>query len=156
MNQSNVIQFNPTQAPAAAKLSPTSEAVFFLLTMRERNSPSTDLRRIRQHLRKEGFHVVPEAVVDTFKALETMGAGTLVYGKRGHAKTFKWKVPLKDVAKAAHLLPKELPKEEPVRAGLRTVIVLADSRRAIVEIPNDLTPSEAELVYKTAIMKRSS
>lgn len=143
-----------------ANANPTSEALFVSLSRRERNRSEIDVERMRQNLVAEGFHIVPEAVVETFVSLHNAGIGELVKGKSGRASRFRFHFGLKEVAKAGapaekveRLLPTALSRT--FNGDTRIVVLLQDDRKASITVPSDLSDEEIEIIVKRALNKRN-
>jgi len=83
------------------KESPTSEGLLLSLAVRERHTHQTDLRRFRIRLVNDGIKVVEKDYINAWKQLESLGAGSIIYGRKGKADRFKWYYSLIDIAKMA-------------------------------------------------------
>jgi hypothetical protein len=79
----------------------TAEYLFIALALKERVHSETDLVRFRRALVAQGVKVEQEAFMDTFRKLEKLGAGSIIYGRNGKNTRFKWNYSLKKVAMAA-------------------------------------------------------
>lgn len=143
-----------------AHANPTSEALFTDLSRRERNRSEIDVERMRQNLVAEGFHIVPEAVVETFEQLARAGVGEIVRGKNGRASRFRFHFGLKEVARASgvvQLAPKVVSKPEALKAPspyIKVVVILPNDRTATLSIPQDLSDEETETIIKRALIRR--
>lgn len=151
----------------------TAQAVFSLLAVRERNRGDINLSRLRYDLLEEGFNIVPEDLLATFKELQTAGFGELIQHKNQPAR-FKWFVNLKDVGQAAlgdkpaphreafaipsppikpssnmpALNVKDLTKEAIMSYSQRLVVCFDNSRCVDIDFPVDITKSEAKFIYE--------
>lgn len=137
----------------------TSEALFTDLSRRERNRSEIDVERMRQNLVAEGFHIVPEAVVETFEQLARAGVGELIRGKNGKASRFRFHFGLKEVAKASGVgaVQPLVPRPQVLKKNFsqtKVVIILSNDRSATLSMPSDLTDEEAETIIKRALIKR--
>jgi hypothetical protein len=61
----------------------------------------TNLDGYQTKLLRKGVKIVPEEFVDTFKAMEKAGLGSLVYGRGNNPNRFIWNYSLKWVGEAA-------------------------------------------------------
>lgn len=79
----------------------TSQTVFGVLAKRERYRKETNLTKLHNQLMNQGFSIVEEDYINTFRSLEEKGAGVLIFGRKGKPNRFKWNYNLKGVAKMA-------------------------------------------------------
>jgi hypothetical protein len=91
----------------------TAQQIAKTLASRERISHETDVERFKTVLVREGFKVVPEDFDKFFKDMESLGLGSLIYGRGKNPTRFRWYYSLKDVGYAAmnpgsHIEPKKL------------------------------------------------
>lgn len=139
----------------------TSEAVFNLLAVRERNRGLTDLRRLKNQLIEEGFKIIPDEFIQTFRDLAKVGVGDLSE-KAGQPAQFRWHYGLKDVGKTAIEGHKAAPAPQPIpiKAAIRTsstsrlAVVLGKGRVATIATPTDLTADEISLLID--LLKKNS
>ena len=134
-----------------AHRSTTSEAVFSLLALRERSRGETDLRRLRNELVEEGFRVVPDEFLDTFRDLASVGVGELIEAKSGVPARFKWHFSLKDISrKALESQTKTIPAPKllkSVKPEIRSITAYLDMDRFLrVELPVDLSAEEVAFI----------
>lgn len=153
-------ELNKSELGKVAHKNATSEAVFNVLAIRERNREETDLRRLRNQLVEEGFKIVPEEFKDTFQALAKAGVGELVAAHNGHPARFKWHFSLIEVGQAglqtkpAEVKPLKVVapiKAKPTEAHI--MITLANGRSVQVSLPTDLSQEEASLVSKFILQR---
>lgn len=93
--------FNQEEIKSIANQSPTSKIVFNNLSKRLRFRRGTNLSKFHVQLINAGEKIVEDEYMDTFKKLQTLGVGSLIFGRGGKPNRFKWNYNLKDVAKAA-------------------------------------------------------
>ncbi len=68
---------------------------------RERMRWETNLGRYAVTLAKKGVKVVQEPYMETWKGLEKLGVGVIIYGRGNNPTRFRWHYSLKDVGNAA-------------------------------------------------------
>lgn len=152
---------------------PTSEAIFTLVGTRQRARPEMDIRRMKAELLSEGFQVVPQEYLQTFRDMAELGIGELKEGK-GQPPRWRWLFNQIEVAKVAlankpaegvkhdpvvikKATPKavEPPKPAVVAVPLPTVQLvvayLSDGRLARMEMPTNLTGGEARILADTLL-----
>lgn len=154
---------------------PTSEAIFTLVGTRQRARPEMDIRRMKAELLSEGFQVVPQEYLQTFKDMANLGIGELKEGK-GQPPRWRWLFNQIEVAKvalanrpaegvkhdpviikkaAAPKVAVETPKPAAVAVPLPTVQLvvayLSDGRLARMEMPTNLTGGEARILADTLL-----
>ncbi len=91
-------ELNKSDLSKIAKKNGTSEAVFSVIALRERNRQETNLRRLRDELLAEGFKVVPNEFTAIFRDLAKAGIGDLV-SEKGKPAKFRWNFAMKDIGK---------------------------------------------------------
>lgn len=158
-------QLNVVTLGQIADKNDTSEAVFSLLAARERSRSEIDLGRLKLALIHEGFKIIPQDFIETFRELAKTGVGEFVH-VQGQKPKFRWHFDMKEVgrvaigdsaalrkvkmdqkplAKLAAILPippapKKLPETKTV------VVILASGRKARLEVPADTTHAEAKAI----------
>lgn len=154
----------------------TSEAVFALLASRERSRSETDLRRLKLALVHEGFKIIPQDFVATFKELASAGIGEFV-SIPGQQPKFRWHFNMKDVGKTAlgdstaaklkampqatkpatkAVVVQQKVAEDPAPKAVSprtTMIVCTNGREATMDLPPDLSAEEAKFLAD-AIMRQ--
>jgi len=80
---------------------PTEEVILNNLGKRERFRRETNLSAYQVNLLRKGEKIVDEQFLATWKKWESLGLGSIIYGRKGNATRFKWNYNLKWVAKAA-------------------------------------------------------
>lgn len=107
----------------------TSALLMKTFASRERVRSSTDLRRVKQNLMREGATIVQNDYMQFWKDLQAAGAGTIVYGTRGAPNRFEWGYSMKEVGR----LGTEQPEAAPAPV-------------TVPPQPGPLTPEEAQLL----------
>lgn len=79
----------------------TAQVFFDLMAKRQRNQNETKVDRILNVLKSEGNPVSRGEIVNLFKALQSIGLGQFVTGRRGWPSRFVWSVQLTEAATAA-------------------------------------------------------
>lgn len=77
----------------------TASAVFLALAQRERSRHLINIDLLRSRLQAQGVKIQTTDFIAVFKKLDQLGAGKLVFGRRGNPSCFMWRYDLKDVAK---------------------------------------------------------
>lgn len=108
--------FNTESVKELAHSNPTSSAVFLAFSQRERGRNVINLDLIYSQLEAEGVKLDHSDYFGTFKRLEELEIGKLVYGRKGNANCFIWSYNLKDVAKIGLGSKGVEPKETVARA----------------------------------------
>jgi len=90
---------------------PTAEAIFMALSLRERKQSETNLATFRRYLVGQGFKINETDFMNTFKTMESLGTGSVIYGRKGNSSRFKWNFSLKDVATLAFDNKEEVEKK---------------------------------------------
>lgn len=106
-----MVSLNMTAVSDLRSASPTAHNVLDDMSERERFRRYTNLDLYRQQLIRKGVKVVTQEYFDTFKKLEEIGAGKIVYGRKGNPHRFEWHFSLKDIAKGAKGQLEGSPKE---------------------------------------------
>ena len=141
-----------------AHKNPTSEAVFTVLALRERARGETDLRRLKDELRREGFAVVPQHFNTVFESLAKQAFGEVTF-KGDEPIKFKWHYSLKEVAQTAFggkrpriVVPRpESIVERVYQPGL--IVVLGKERMARIDLPDNFTAGEASSLAKILLTR---
>jgi hypothetical protein len=110
-----------------SKSNETATALFTEFANRKRFRWETDLRLQAAKLANKGYKVVDTDYLETWKQLETMGLGSIVYGRNGNSDRFKWRYSLKEVGKAA-IAPESVGEMQPMEEK-KVVIAAAPSRK---------------------------
>jgi hypothetical protein len=82
-----------------AHSNPTAGAVFLAFSQRERGRQVINLDLIYARLESQGVKLNHTDYFATFKRLEELEIGNLVYGRKGNPNRFVWFFDLKDIAK---------------------------------------------------------
>lgn len=93
--------FDQFELKNVAGLNHTSKVIFDTLSKRLRFRRQTNLTNFHNHLINTGEKIIEDEFLDTFKGLQILGVGSLIFGRNGKPNRFKWNYNLKDVAKAA-------------------------------------------------------
>lgn len=91
--------FNTESVKELAHSNTTASAIFLAFSQRERGRHVINLDLIYTRLEAEGVRMSHTDYFGTFKRLEELDIGKLVYGRKGNANRFIWSYDLKDVAK---------------------------------------------------------
>lgn len=83
------------------KTNPMAFLIFKGLSERRRNRWETDINRNSMTLLNKGFKIDQNKFIQTWKDLETLGAGVIVWGRNGNPNRFRWHYSLKDIGSAA-------------------------------------------------------
>lgn len=143
--------FNQEEVRAVAKQSSTSQTIFNSLAQRKRFRRETNLKKFQETLLNEGLGIKEEDYFETFKALEKMGIGSLVIGRKGNANRFIWNYSLKEVAKSA-VNKKELTdvqrlgKKAPVVTSKKKTRTLAVGKEKMIKITLEIPHSMLDLL----------
>jgi hypothetical protein len=119
---------------------------------RERNRRCTPVRVIQRNVEREGNQVSRPDVVRVFRKLEELELGRFVSGRRGRHSRFEWRVALGSVGQYASQERDDLePVAEVGEQGDDAEDELLQHRYQLrrdlaitLELPRDLTPSEAQ------------
>lgn len=79
----------------------TEEQIVSNLDKRKRFRRETNITRYFDILRQQGVSIVEDQYLATWKKWESLGLGSIIYGRKGNPTRFKWKYNLKWVAQAA-------------------------------------------------------
>lgn len=145
----------------------TAEVVTTSLALRERLRHFSDIRRTKMDLIKNGEKIVDTDYKNFWKNLESLGIGSIIYGRKGNADRFEWHYNLKSVASAAMEgkdleLNKISPKSseltnlkkapinllKPLTKEKNVYVLLRDDFSINMNIPNDVTKQEIDLIIK--------
>lgn len=131
----------------------TSEAVFTLVGTRERARGETDIRRLKSELINEGFQIIPNEFLQTFKDMAAMGIGELQQGS-GKPPRWRWLFNQIEVAKIA--LANKPPEVQVEGAGLETLKQITKLHEKAAKMPSSrpiktpsVKPVNKKLVAKT-------
>lgn len=91
--------FNTESVKELAHSNATAGAIFLAFSQRERGRHVINLDLVYARLEAEGVRLVHTDYFATFKRLEELQIGQLVYGRKGNPNCFIWHYDLKDVAK---------------------------------------------------------
>lgn len=91
--------FNTESVKELAHSNPTAGAIFLAFSQRERGRHVINLDLVYARLEAEGVRLVHADYFATFKRLEELQIGQLIYGRKGNPNCFVWFWDLKDVAK---------------------------------------------------------
>ncbi len=79
----------------------TSQLIMFSLADRNRFRSITDISHMKNILIQKGEKIVLEDYMKTWKELDAMGVGAIIYGRNGKPNRFKWNYNLKAVGQSA-------------------------------------------------------
>lgn len=79
----------------------TAQLVMFSLADRKRFRSVTDIGHLKNLLIRSGEKIVNEDYMKTFKELEALGVGSIIYGRNGKSNRFEWNYSLKAIGEAA-------------------------------------------------------
>lgn len=150
-----------------ADANPTAEVVATSLALRERLRHFSDIRRTKMDLIKNGEKIVDNDYKKFWKDLESLGVGSIVYGRKGNPDRFEWHYNLKSVASAviegkdlelSRIDFKSAKKPEMIRTPIKLVkpsvternvyIMLRDGISLNLNVPSDLTKNEINLIVR--------
>lgn len=83
-------------------------AMFDHAAARQRNATEWTVENAEKAIAGAGTFLRSE-VIDAFRAMEELGLGEFIVGRRGMASRFSWRVPMIDAGKVAKGLSNELP-----------------------------------------------
>ncbi len=81
-----------------AHSNPTASAIFLSLSQRERPRRIVNITLLKQHLKQQKVNVSDRDFYLTFKALQKLEIGDLIFGRKGNPDVFVWYYDLRDVA----------------------------------------------------------
>lgn len=84
-----------------AQLNDASVALFTEFAERKRFRRNVNLKRLRRELSQKFGDINSQQLLETFKQMQNLGLGSIIYGRGGKSTQFLWNFDLKDVAKAA-------------------------------------------------------
>ena len=128
-----------------SKMNETAANILSFLSERRRNTVYTAFSGLRADMKKKfGKAVNRKEFDETFKQLQTIGAGGLECSKRGVCKGFNWSIPVRNVASL--LKSEEKPAAEEVKAAApseksKVTLVIIRRNRA----PETIESNEAQL-----------
>ena len=119
-------QINERVLTEIAEKSATAEAFFEYASKRTRNVRDGVSRivQIKEQMRHEGYHTIPQDLLSMFKELERAGLGEL------KGDSFKWNVPIREVGMVVTKRgsrPKAVPHIDPIHHS--NVHTFADTQR---------------------------
>src|SRR6266566_8268956 len=133
-----------------------AKAILDYASSRSRNSSVTNVDRLTWVISRDGRTFSRREVIEVLKALENLGCGKFVIGRRGQPSRFEWEVQMIGVGKVARgdhaeIAPlsegEELPEEtedDEMREGLiRHSYKLRLDVTLTLDLPIDLTSKEA-------------
>ncbi len=145
----------------------TAEVVAMSLSLRERLRHFSDIRRTKMTLIRNGEKIVENDYKKFWKDLETLGVGSIIYGRKGNADRFEWHYNLKSIASAAiegrdlelnrlNFNPSktEEVKKSPVKLLVPEIteknvyVMLRDDFSINMNVPSDITKKEIDLIVK--------
>lgn len=143
--------FNTDTIKELADSSLTAKAIFKGLSGRERTRKILNLTLFKRHLRSSGKTPVSDKdFFITFKKLEGMGVGDLIYGRKGNPDVFVWYYNLRDIGSIGlgyeEIVEANEQAAESVTPGESGVIkvVSQDDKRMLLSIPMDLIKLHAK------------
>ena len=80
---------------------PVARAILTQAARRLRNRRETTVDRTKYSLAQEGHEVSRVSIVRVFQALQDIGCGCFVVGRRGRASRFEWSTSIVEVGRAA-------------------------------------------------------
>ena len=135
-------QINKTAIQEIAGKNDTAEAFFEYLRKRERNARGGEnsIQSIKQQMEENGFRPAPQELLSTLRELDRAGIIEM------HGDRFKWRVGIKDVARAVASDRRPKLPARPL-GGVKTLVVCLDShRRFKAEFPANLSRSEVRFL----------
>ncbi len=149
-----VSQANKVDSRRLRKLygsSPAAREILDHLASRGRSWRTTSVERILASVRESDEDLSRGEVIDVFKALEECGCGQFKAGRKGWPSRFEWAVQMVSAGRVAageteqveDLTAEDLAEEEP-QAALRHTYRLRPDASVTLDLPRDLTASEAE------------
>lgn len=99
--EKNTVILAGSKLKSIADRNDTSQLVLFALADRKRFRTVTDIGHMKNLLIRSGEKIVHEDYMKTWKELESLGIGSIVYGRHGQSNRFKWNYSLSAVGKAA-------------------------------------------------------
>lgn len=157
-------EMNTSKLKEIAVKSKSATEVALSFIDRQRARPSTDIRRLKGMLARQGHRIDGAEYSQFWKDLQAAGIGSIIYGRRGNPNRFEWRYNLRKVAEAmleGGETPKPLPKPllAPPRASnevlqrpslpspdQKMIIVLSDGRHIDLTIPTNLSKAEATAI----------
>jgi hypothetical protein len=154
-----------------------SEAIFECLKNRDRTRKVTDLRQLQYKLLDDGAKLTKEGVMRVFQQLQDEGIGSLIIGRKGNPTRFKWNYSIKKIGKIGlsrkkvktqeyqndsnssvtdirqqinQVIPshvRQATKDNKIKAYMITDIQLRNDVVAKLELPIDITKSEAKKIH---------
>ena len=128
---------------------PTARAFLDTAAQRERNQSETKVERVLKVLNSDGYDISRGQVIDVFKSLQDIGCGQFVPGRHGWPSRFVWSAEMISVGRAAAGESRDVAElatdeSESKYDWLTHSFYLRSDAEVSLELPNDLTPDEAE------------
>ncbi len=95
------MELNVTKLTEVAKASHTAQVVLIELGLRDRLRHTTDLGRFRNKLLQAKERIIETDYMQTFKDLESLGIGSISYGRGKNPTKFIWNYNLREIGKLA-------------------------------------------------------
>jgi hypothetical protein len=134
----------------------TVKAILNYAASRKYNSAELSVDRTEAILRKGGEDIARREIVEAFKALEDLGLGEFIIGRRGASSRLKWNVPMIEAGRAAQGVIESVPRlpdeellteeasEPPVQSiSMRHTYNLRPGYAVVIELPTNLSDREA-------------
>jgi hypothetical protein len=135
---------------------PVIKAVLDHAAARKNNSAEITVDRLGSLLGKHEEPIERQALIDAFKALDKIGLGRFVVGRRGASTRLEWRVPMIEAGRAARGEQLEVPlldpedellsetKADPIKSAyIRHNFNLRPDCLIVIELPSDFTEKEA-------------
>ena len=130
-----------------------ARAILDYFASRRNDSTISKIDRIQKVLIQQGVSLDRRHIVEFFRSLEAAGCGRFISGRKGHPSRFEWAAGLVSVGKAAsgevaevEAVDEELEAEDddPDEGTITHSFVLRPGLSVTLDLPNDLTPIEAQ------------
>ncbi len=143
-------QLNEGRLIEIAQKTPTAEEFFTYAAGRERNARDgiTKLTQIREQMRIEGYHPVPQDLLSMFRELERAGVGKL------EKDYFKWAVPIKTVGSTVTAKPAAKVATPSIPLARKNLVIYFDKSREInLQFTANLTKEEIAFVAEKLLQE---
>lgn len=134
--------FSTEPVKSLAHSNATASAIFLALSQRERPRRIVNITLLKSNLKAQKVDVSDKDFYMTFKTLEKLGIGDLIFGRKGNPDVFVWYFDLRDVANigigALSISPKGARlTETPVLTGGVHKDVIEENKTSIKVISSD-------------------
>lgn len=129
---------------------PTAKMLMDHFAGRQRDRAETTVDRLFERLIAEGKPVTRSDLVQVFRELQGLGAGSFIVGRKGHPSRFRWSVSSVELGKAAPGGEASVPVPRPAKSQSRErsdvishrFVLRADFTVSFL-LPSDLSSAEA-------------